>query len=300
MTPSVICLASRPLNADTAWIACAGGIYRTTNGGVNWTQQLTSGKLIVRFFDSNNGICIGGDFSGPIQVHTTTDGGSVWTAVPSSNIPPAAGGSIPSNCAAVGSTLWCPTNEGSLYKTTDRGLTWTVTQNVGGTSGGVFVAFKDTLNGLATANNTVFGTSDGGGNWTSTGSVPHGVSAFLPSYIPGTRGSYMITSNPYALSSRSSGSAYTMNDGATWTTADILIHGWSAFVSPTVGWSWGGANMIYKWTGNPLRDPGGSVRATREIAKDFQLDQNYPNPFNPSTTIGFRIAGVRVCVVEGV
>jgi photosystem II stability/assembly factor-like uncharacterized protein len=275
------------LNADTAWIAADSAIYKTTNGGVNWTQQLATGMLIIHFFDSNNGVCIGSvAFGGPIVVYTTTDRGSVWTQV--SNIPSAAGGAIPSNYAAVGNTLWCPTNGGSLYKTTDRGITWTVTQNVGGTSLGVFVAFKDAANGLATANNTVFRTSDGGANWTSTGSVPNGVSAFLLSYVPGTSGSYMITSNPYPIPTRLNGSAYTLDGGATWTTADTLIHGWSAFVSPSVGWSWGGANVIYKWMRPPLV-PSTSVRETREIAKDFRLEQNYPNPFNPSTKISFKL-----------
>src|SRR3990172_9977533 len=65
------------LSADTAWIAATGSIYNTTNGGVNWTQQLVTGPmLIVRFFDSFNGVCIGSLGIGNSEIYTTTNGGS--------------------------------------------------------------------------------------------------------------------------------------------------------------------------------------------------------------------------------
>ena len=277
------------ISADTAWIATTG-IYKTTNGGVSWTQPLstTTPMLIVHFFDSNNGVCIGSAFAGPIEVYTTTDGGSAWTQV--SNIPLASGGAIPGNYAAAGTTFWCPTNGGSLYKTTDRGVSWSAAQNVVGTTGGVFVAFKDATNGLATAENTVYRTTDGGAHWDPTGSGPNGVSAFLLSYIPGTSGSYMITSNSYPIP-RLNGSAYTLDDGTSWTTVDTLPHGRAAFISPSVGWSWGGPNVIYKWTGVPF-DVANSVRdiGDANVPSSSALLQNYPNPFNPSTDIRFQIA----------
>jgi len=70
------------------------------------------------------------------------------------------------------------------------------------------------------------------------------------SYVPGTDSSYMVTSvnPPGALT----GSSYTLDNGATWTTVDNVTHGKAAFVSPSVGWSWGGANVIYTWSGPPL------------------------------------------------
>jgi len=246
------------LSANTAWIAADSSIYNTTDGGLNWIEQLTiNGGLIVRFFDSNNGVCIGVLGIGNSKIYTTTNGGSLWTPVPPSNIPDPVNGEgfIPDNAWVVGNTIWVPTNgnftfPGSLYKSTDRGITWSVVQNVVDTTGGVFVAFKDAANGLATSANTVFRTTDGGANWASTGIVPDSVSAFLLSYVPGSSGAYMITSNSYPIP-RLNGSAYTLDNGATWTTVDKVTHGKSTFVSPSVGWSWGGANVIYKWTPPP-------------------------------------------------
>jgi photosystem II stability/assembly factor-like uncharacterized protein len=279
------------VGADTAWISTSG-VYKTTNGGVNWTQQLVAGPMqIVRFFDSNNGVCIGDGDSGRAEIYTTTNKGATWTRVQSSNIPILVNseGFIPDNAFVRGNAIWVPTNgnftfPGSLYKSTDRGLTWNVTRPVVD-QGGSFCAFKDSLNGLlsSAASNVVKRTTDGGTTWTTTGSIPQGVSPLFMCYVPGTNGSYMVTSvnPPGALT----GSAYTLNNGATWTTVDNVTHGKAAFFSPSVGWSWGGANVIHKWTGNLLV----SVEQTNEVAQDFRLEQNYPNPFNPTTTIRFAI-----------
>jgi hypothetical protein len=125
-------------------------------------------------------------------------------------------------------------------------------------------------------------TTDGGVTWINTASVPAGVTPFLIAYVPGTSGSYVITS--FTLSTQIPGSAYTLNNGATWTTVDNFLHGRAAFVSPAVGWSWGGANVIYKWSGIPL-----PVEHTNEVVQSFHLEQNYPNPFNPSTIIKYQI-----------
>jgi photosystem II stability/assembly factor-like uncharacterized protein len=247
------------LSADTAWIAATGSIYNTTNGGVNWTQQLATGlMLIVRFFDSNNGVCIGSLGIGNSEIYTTTNGGSLWTPVPPSSIPDPVNGEgfIPDNAWVVGNTIWVNTNgnfnfPGSLYKSTDRGITWNVTRPINDQSGS-FCGFKDSLNGLLSSsfNNLVKRTTDGGATWTNTASVPAGVTPFLIAYVPGSSSAYMITS--FTFSTQIPGSAYTLDNGATWTTVDNVTHGRAAFVSPSVGWSWGGANVIYKWTGPVL------------------------------------------------
>ncbi|MDO8549906.1 MAG: T9SS type A sorting domain-containing protein, partial [Ignavibacteria bacterium] len=251
------------VSADTAWIAANGSIYSTTDGGLNWMEQLTTNgiMLIVRFFDSNNGVCIGFLGIGNSEIYTTTNGGSLWTPVPPSNIPDPVNGEgfIPDNAWVVGNTIWVPTNgnftfPGSLYKSTDRGITWNVTRPVVN-QGGSFCAFKDSLNGLlsSAASNVVKRTTDGGTTWTPTDSIPQGVSPLFMCYITGTDKSYMVTSvnPPGALT----GSAYTLDNGETWTTVDNVTHGKAAFVSPTTGWSWGGANVIYKWTGPDLLIP---------------------------------------------
>ena len=76
-TPSVRSKLYIGNRADTAWIAANGAIYKTTNGGGNWIRELTTTGLvlIVRFFDSNNGTCLGDGSGGFAEIYTTTTGG---------------------------------------------------------------------------------------------------------------------------------------------------------------------------------------------------------------------------------
>jgi Secretion system C-terminal sorting domain len=244
--------------------------------------------FVVRFFDSNNGVCVGDGSVGHPEIYTTTNGGTSWTPVPSSNIPELnnSEGFIPANSWVVDNTIWAPTNGGSLYKSTNRGLTWDATRSVVN-NGGSYCAFKDTLNGLLSGSlaQVVKRTTDGGATWDFTETKPQGMSTLFMSYIPGTDESYMICATP--PHGPLPGSVYTLDNGATWVAVDSVNHQRAAFVSPSVGWSWGGPNVIYKWTGIPL-----PVENTNEVVQDFHLEQNYPNPFNPSTSIQYRVSSI--------
>jgi len=130
---------------------------------------------------------------------------------------------------------------------------------------------------------TVKRTTDGGATWDTTESKPHGISTLFMSYMPGTAGSYVITAG--TTHGPFTGSAYTRDNGATWAIVDHASHGKAAFVSASVGWSWGGADTIYRWT-----DPTVPVRDESSHWPDhIELSQNYPNPFNPSTTIRYML-----------
>jgi photosystem II stability/assembly factor-like uncharacterized protein len=62
---------------DTAW-AVGSGIFRTTNGGMNWLSLAHPGSGTFTgafFFDGRSGVCIGKDG----LVLSTTDAGSTWT-----------------------------------------------------------------------------------------------------------------------------------------------------------------------------------------------------------------------------
>lgn len=278
--------------ANTAWVASDDGILCTTDGGSSWNRQLTASLVAgVHFFDDTTGVSFGVPDAGYHQIYTTTNAGVLWTRVSRSNIPEAvndAEGFIPSNYSAVGNTIWIPTNGGfteggSLYKSTDRGRTWSATRHVVPISG-FFCAFKDSLNGLLSGGSAgvVQRTTDGGATWKQTESKPQGISTLFMSYVPGTEGSYVVTSLPPR--GPLPGSALTRDNGVTWESLDQLHHGKAAFVSPSVGWSSSGPDTILAWNVTT------GVSASRDdLPHRFELSQNYPNPFNPSTTIGFRL-----------
>jgi len=185
---------------NTGWIvggvAGPGGntkIFKTTNGGVNWTEQTSaySGPIAVRvkMVNANTGYIAG---SG--QMQKTTDGGTTWTLImtglPNSTyngltvidannvfttnsnaqaFTTSDGGAnwvnmnFPlTNIGTLFCTDWVDANTGmvagifgTVGKTTDRGQSWTLSQTGGYTTMGIDMVHPDTA--FAVCGNTVGG-----------------------------------------------------------------------------------------------------------------------------------------------
>ena len=104
-------------------------IYRTTDGGSNWTEQFsdnTEGHYnAIKFSDLNNGWVVGGNG----KIIKTTDGGTNWTFVTNSGINPL------KSCKTVFSldanNVWISSRQNDphytpyLVYTSDGGSTWT-------------------------------------------------------------------------------------------------------------------------------------------------------------------------------
>lgn len=302
---SLIACNMTATNANNAWIVfdstsgstTSSGIFRTTDGGINWMKQFVDeDPRLVYFFDNLNGIVVGnpqGNTYGCCvwQIYTTSNGGNTWIQVPSANIPAPISGEMIAPGAApcgFGNNYWFTTlsSNGSLYRTTDKGLTWSRSTAIPGAFG-LAVAFENDFVGLVCSDdpNVFRRTTDGGQTFAT---VYTGLSGITPHYltaIPGSPGAYMMTN--FDLFGWLPGSAYTLDTGKTWITIDHLNHGRNDFVSASVGWSGGGNDSLYKYTGIPL--PVEEVSNSTQ-PEQFSLEQNYPNPFNPSTKIEFRIA----------
>jgi hypothetical protein len=299
------------LNESTAWITLddtsgltTGGIFKTTDGGLNWIKQSSafpgSGghPSKIYFFDANNGLCTGQPRNGYWEIYTTTDGGTNWTRVPSANIPaPDAGGDFTGGGVnrGVGNSFWFGTASCSVYYTADRGLTWSVTRNILPAGAyGLEVAFQDNLNGLTCSYfgddiNKLASSANGGLNWTSLTSLPSQPSFYFITYVPGTSGIYFITSHSNIGYPEPTvpGSAYTVDGGVTWVQVDNMAHGAASFVSNKIGWSAGSGDTIYKWNNQALGI--GDDFFHSQSNKISILSQNYPNPVTSSTSIQFRI-----------
>ena len=256
------------LNADTAWAvmfyATGGGgkIMKTIDGGVNWQSQDSAVFAapagfpnIIYFLFFYNGICMGDPNAGYFEIYTTTDGGNDWERTPQANIAPQLSGEfgITSVYTAHGdSTLWFGTNLGRIYKTIDRGLNWTVasTPYTGSYIGDI--AFKDALNGIASngspgpALSDVIRTTDGGATWSLVATNTANILTKVLTFVPGTASTYFLSS-PQA----GGGTAFTLDDGDTWYSADNLIHSDIEFIAAEIGWT--GSNELnapmFRWDG---------------------------------------------------
>lgn len=257
-----------------------GGIWKTTNGGLTWTRQPSASynsadgasfTNIVHFWDENNGLCMGDPAGGYFEIYTTTNGGANWTRVPSANIPApidAAEYGLTNQFTVTGNVLWFGTTFGRIYKTTDKGLTWTVSQSPipdfgGGIngSGSGDLAFTDANNGLLqTDAYELYATQDGGANWTALTVAPDtALKNFGISEIPGQSGWYVSVGEDL-LNSPARGSAFTTDGGLNWTNIDdanAVDGGVVTFRNNNVGFASGFSTTaiqggIFKWNGNNL------------------------------------------------
>ncbi len=251
------CIAA--FDADTAWVgmydpsnATSGGIFKTTDGGIAWNKQVTAfpgsgGRPVhLHFFDSNNGVAIGLPHGGNWEIYTTADGGAQWVLVPAGDIPPLSGEQGTGDYAVSGNSIWFGSwtsgDPFSLYRSKNRGLSWEVTRNMPA-GVGFSVAFKDSLNGLAVnvfgvnaPSNRLAATTDGGVTWTMRNRPFVAPSTGAITYVPGTRGTYVITSwaNIGLPVATAPGTAYTTDNGDNWTVADNIPHSKAAFASPSI------------------------------------------------------------------
>ncbi len=175
------------INAMTGWIiegnygGAAGWVYKTTNGGNNWTlSNHTIGAYLrsTGFFDSNTGII--GIIGDSIHIlYRTNDGGFTWTDI-TQNIQ----GTIPrgicgisivnSGTAFASGRFSSPAN---VIKTTNAGLNWTsmpidtslvrslVDCHFWTSDSGFIVGGYSPVNNYNTGHSVVLNTTNGGLSW---------------------------------------------------------------------------------------------------------------------------------------
>jgi photosystem II stability/assembly factor-like uncharacterized protein len=249
----------------------AHGIYKTTNGGINWSFVYSNSDTLtvqgIKFINNNTGFAAGYDhFSGLV-----------------------------------------PSIQGVMLKTTNSGLNWTK-QIFPQVDNFTDISFSNDNTGFASGvdNSTViyrgivYKTTNCGNNWIKLSyqvdtTVFEGIE-FLPSspvgFVYGIEGS-RDSLFPGFFAYEHLVIAKTTDYGITWTenlspNTEIFYAG-SKMLS-TVNWYLTGgslylAKIMHTTNGGQI----GIIQHNTEIPSEFKLYQNYPNPFNPATTIMFDI-----------
>jgi photosystem II stability/assembly factor-like uncharacterized protein len=277
------------VDANTAWCTTSPSatfIYRTTNGGTNWTQVFTqTGGFIdaIWMVNASTGFAYGDPVGARWSLWKTSNGGVNWdsTGLYLAQVGSEAGWN---NAMYInGNNIWIGTNSTKVYHSTNFGATgsWTSGPTTG-TVNSYAVHFNNATTGLVGGSTTAFvvRTTNGGTSYGSVLSIPAGTGN-----ITGLTGN---GTDWWAL--RGNNIHRSTNNGDNWTqgyTGTTQL--WDVDVAVTggcpQGWGVGATGTIVRITGFPV----GVHNNNNEVPDVYILNQNYPNPFNPTTTISFAI-----------
>ncbi len=284
------------------------GVYKTSNGGVTWTQLpgalqgAASFANNVYFWNEQEGMCHGDVKDGYFEIYTTINGGTSWQRVPQTNItggPPASGeGGWTSVIDAIGeNTIMFGTNKSKVYISDDRGLTWRVSSTgiTPATNGGINeIAFTDPDNGIVTQTVAPVAyrrTSDGGATWESF--TPTG--PFLANdlaAIPGSSGTYIST----GAATGATGVAYSYDKGNTWAyfpdteAIQFLATDW---IDSSTGWcgAFNESNTVggmYKFTGS-LEEPLPPTNFQGTVTGGNDVNLTWDAPLGSRALLGYNV-----------
>ncbi|KEZ92500.1 T9SS type A sorting domain-containing protein [Nonlabens ulvanivorans] len=279
------------VSATTAYIAVhprasgqIGGVWQTTDTGATWTRQTgaafnstSSFANAVHFFNTTDGVAIGDPAGGYWEIYTTTNGGTSYARVPSSNIPAPLTNEVGylAQYTHLGNNIWFTTSAGRVYHSANMGNNWSVfntpLSDFGGTNLSGDITFSTPNKGMIQDNSgNLFITQDAGTTWnpvniSGTGFPYGGAIAYIPN-----SSRVVSTGGDTALA----GTAYSTDDGITWTNVSTDQHVDVAFLDEDTGYSGGFSTIstqdgVYVYTDSVLS-------TYDQLATDgFSI---YPNP----------------------
>lgn len=179
-----------------------GELWSTTDAGSTWekknTTQFSTGFLnFYHAFSADTGVAMGDPVDGYFEIQVTHDGGNTWNRIPSVDIPeplPGEAGFV-NIYSAVGNSIWFSTNLGRCFRSTDKGMTWNVSEVVPGLLNDYIVCFSTETKGIfyrAGATTKLAVTNDGGVEW-DTVQFQSGYQLMFMSSVAGFDGGFVLT-----------------------------------------------------------------------------------------------------------
>lgn len=292
------------LNKDTIFTGDGGGtggvggnakVYKTVNGGLNWTVALTTGGnsgfisgITFSQLNPDFGIIVSdpAENNDSFWIAKTHDRGKTWEVTKAPNT---AQYTTQNSDFAVDSMFYgfgLNTIPAKFYMTTNGGLNWLVrTIGLNGTSV-PSIAFKtDKLTCLAISDiamPNIARTTNSGVNWQTVSIGPGTTGVATVKWIPGTNIFFIAASN-IKRSSDNGLTWHDMNTSGVTNFAHMDVH--PTGVNSICAYALASNGKVLKFEGEPFGiDPENTT-----IPVEFKLEQNYPNPFNPETIIKYSV-----------
>lgn len=244
-TGNTLYIGSAPSENKYAVVSAQGELFMTTDGGVNWTQQVLPGDGIYRslyFLDNNLGWAAGalnGKFS------RTTDGGLTW--IPITIGPDTTKYDIHFISATTG---WSVGFNGFIIKTTDGGTSWFSQTNTSVTNKTLYGVFATDANTIYVSGNSdaFIKSTDGGTTWAqmplpALGNTTEFRGIYFPPTGTGLTG-FVVGHRTRILKTTDGGASWNAVLNAGGTTQLWSIH----FNSQGVGLASGASGLVYRST----------------------------------------------------
>lgn len=239
ITPNIIFNKIYFLSLLEGWAAGSNGtLYKTTNGGINWTKQETGSSSNITglyFINELTGWLATSDG----QILNTGNGGTTWS-LQSTN----SGVNFKNIVFANENTGWATTSNGNILKTTNGGTTWVnpTTDFIGS-----IIKIKiNSINNLKAVSSIgkVYTSTNGGVNWIETGA---GNNSFILSdvfILPSNELYLWATSTTgIIINSINGGNTWNLQSNSTITQDDLLG---ITFYDNLIGWAVGSNGTILK------------------------------------------------------
>jgi photosystem II stability/assembly factor-like uncharacterized protein len=276
------------INANLAFVTTTPSsttyIYRTTNGGMSWSQVFSQdGGFIddIHMTDATTGYAYGDPVAGRWTILKTTDGGLSWARLP--NEPEPASGEVGlyyNSLSVIGpSHLWFVSGKDRIYRSTDSGQTWSSGTLPTGWSLSVWFNTLDL--GLTSSTSTSGARStDSGLTWQGIPLIGSGTPYAMAG--AGTTDFWFASNEIYRSTDKGSSWLPELSSvGHQWFVLDFVTVGNSA-----IGYAGSFDGAVARWSGTVT-----SVYETNEgKPQKIALEQNYPNPFNPGTEIRYALS----------
>jgi photosystem II stability/assembly factor-like uncharacterized protein len=267
-------------SATTGWAASVSGLYKSTNGGVNWVQQISATVFADLLFpDVTTGIGL----TTSNTLRRTTNGGTNFTTINYTS-----DNGIHGEVISLGNSstyfilgLDNAIDTSYVFKSTNAGVNWTQAANLPGSY--FAMTFVNASTGIICGDNGIMKrTTNGGTNWTTiTAGTTNDLQAIK----------FVTSTKVYAVGS--AGTILKSTDaGATWVSqvsgTTVSLRGFDMFATDDFGVAAGAGGTMRRTTNGGAIT--GFIQQSNEIPDNYSLSQNYPNPFNPVTNINFQIS----------
>jgi subtilisin family serine protease len=285
----------------TAPSSALAEVYTTTDGGVNWSaasvSDITGALNWIHLYNIRVGMLQGNPKNGIWGIARSSDGGRSWLPIANSVAAEEGEKGWPGSYDSVGDTLWFGSNKYRIYRSVDRGMTWSSFPTPGMNS--VDISFADGRRGVALfalrfgyGEHMLATTRNGGESWRRVTSIE----------VNSARAGVYMERGGTRLWLLQGAAVYVSSDhGETWR-AQAIPQGFmgstmAGVSSETYTDVNAGHQNMYRYRSRFQRH---TISSAPPVAgtDDFRIDYLYPNPVTGgSSVLGFTVgatASVRV------